>query len=113
MGGVDCYCVVNRRGAVLVNRGWVPATWLDDIKQVSAAHDAQPAAADQQPAPAASAAAASTSKGGGWFGRGKAVQQQQEATSAPAVAAVQVWDLMVAVDAHVMSLHGRTRLMCL
>jgi len=53
-----------RKGAVLVNRGWVPASWLDDIAAVSKAYDAQPPAAD------ASAAQPAASSKGGWFSKG-------------------------------------------
>jgi hypothetical protein len=50
-------CMYYRKGAVLVNRGWVPASWLNDITRISTAPDAQP-----PPTPEPSASPSSTSQ---------------------------------------------------
>ncbi|KAL6755448.1 SURF1 family-domain-containing protein [Haematococcus lacustris] len=76
----------DRKGAVLVNRGWVPGSWLDDIPKVAAAHDAQPGPAPPTSAPpdqpAMAQAGAATSSSSSSSGGGAGSHSQGDAGSA-------------------------------
>ncbi|PNW71687.1 hypothetical protein CHLRE_16g664700v5 [Chlamydomonas reinhardtii] len=80
----------DRKGVVLVNRGWVPAEWKADAQAQAAKtiqeREAREAAAKAEKDKAASATvAAGSGKGGGWFGRGKeAAKPAPAAVVAPA-----------------------------
>ncbi len=73
---------------MLVNRGWVPAAWLDDIPTVAAASDAVPTLVSAPAAPSPPTPAPPARRG--WFGRAaapKADERQGAAADGKAAAA--------------------------
>ncbi|KAG2441910.1 hypothetical protein HXX76_003516 [Chlamydomonas incerta] len=78
----------DRKGVVLVNRGWVPATWKSDAQAKAAKtiqeREAREVAAKHEKDKAAPAAAATASGKGGWFGRGKDAAKPAAVAVAPA-----------------------------
>lgn len=76
-----------KKGAVLVNRGWVPASWLDDINAISKAHDALPSPDAPQPATPSEPEPAAPAAKKGWFSKGG---KKEEGGSAAAPVIVQV-----------------------
>mmetsp|Transcript_15327 Transcript_15327/g.26553 ORF Transcript_15327/g.26553 Transcript_15327/m.26553 type:complete len:402 (+) Transcript_15327:24-1229(+) len=83
-----------RKGAVMLNRGWVPSSWEDNMEKLTTAHDAQPRDAIIAAAPDGNKAAdkAATDDGGkswfGWWGKRAAPAADQKGSTAQPVAQV-------------------------